>query len=181
MSNVDPNPKQTELIPIFIAIGSVALGLAVVWLTNELIQPIDGSVLIALILLPIVVYLMASGKLAEFKAPGGIEAKFVQAATESVSVASQTISYDDPQVVAKESVRNLLQRKAQEIDESKPVIMTMILGNKAQYNLVDVNQYLRVLSSFPNFKFVVFLNGDSQFVAYMPAWAFKQMIAAPEL
>ena len=132
-------------------------------------------------LIPFLVYLIASGKLAEFKAPGGIEAKFARAAAESVSAASQTVAYNDPQVVAKESVRSLIDRKILEIDESKPVIMTMSMGGGAQYYLPDVEQYLRVLSQFPNFKFVVLLDGNSQFVAYMPAWALRQMLPLQDL
>jgi hypothetical protein len=152
-----------------------------VWLAREFIGSVDGSVLIALLLLPLIVYLSASGRLAEFKAPGRIEAKFAQAAAESISQASETVVYDDPQIVAKEGVRNLIQRKMQEIDESKPVVMTMTVGGQAQYNPHDVEQYIGVLSQFRNFKFVLFLDRDDRFAAYMPTWALKHLLQIPDL
>lgn len=173
--------SKSEGVAIGIAVGSLVLGFMVVWLARTLIASIDGSVLIALILLPLIVYLSASGKLAEFKAPGGIEAKFAQAAAESVSPASETVAYDNPQVVAKEGVRNLIERKAKEIDESKPIVMTMGIGGQAQYNALDVEQYMKVLSQFRNFKFVVFLDREEAFVAYMPSWALSQLVQVPDL
>jgi CBS domain-containing protein len=178
-----PNRSQltNERVAISIAVGALVLGFIVVWLARTLIQSIDGSVLIALILLPLLVYLSASGKLAEFKAPGGIEAKFARAAAESVSPASETVAYDNPQVVAKEGVRSLIERKAKEIDESKPIVMTMSIGGQPQYSANDVKQYMSVLSQFRNFKFVLFLDRDEKFVAYMPSWALKQLLQVPDL
>lgn len=175
------SPQKSEWVAIWIAIGSLALGFIVVWLAQTVIKSIDGTVLIALILLPLLVYLSASGKLAEFKGPGGIEAKFAQAAAESVSPASETVAYDDPQVIAKEGVRSLIERKAKEIDESKPIVMTMSIGGQAQYSPPDVEQYMSVLSQFRNFKFVLFLDRDEKFVAYMPSWALKQLLQVPDL
>lgn len=172
---------KSEWVAVWIAIGALALGFIVVWLARAVIQSIDGSVLIALIILPLLVYLSASGKLAEFKAPGGIEAKFARAAAESVSPASETVAYDNPQVVAKEAVRSLIERKATEIDESKPIVMTMGIGKQDQYNAEDVKQYMSVLSQFRNFKFVLFLDRDGKFVAYMPSWALKQLLQVPDL
>jgi hypothetical protein len=98
-----------------------------------------------------------------------------------VTPASETVSYDDPQVVAKEGVRNLVERKAKEIDESKPIVMTMSIGGQAQYNAPDVEQYMKVLSQFRNFKFVVFLDPEETFAAYMPSWALRQLLQVPDL
>jgi CBS domain-containing protein len=180
-TNPGVDSARSEWSAVVVAIGSVAIGLAVVWLAQRFVQPIEGSVLIALMLLPFFVYLIASGKLAEFKAPGGIEAKFAQAAAESVRPASETVAYDDPQVIAKETIRSLLDRKTKEIDESKPVVMTMSIGGTARYGSSDIAQYLKVLTQFRNFKFIVFLDKDQRFVAYMPSWALNQLVTIPEL
>lgn len=63
------NPKN-ECVGVATAIGSVALSFLVVWLSKKIIDSIDRAVLIALMLLPLLVYLIARGKLAEFKAAG---------------------------------------------------------------------------------------------------------------
>jgi hypothetical protein len=173
--------SKNELAALSIAVGALALGFIVVWLARTVIQSIDSSVLIALIILPLLVYLSASGKLAEFKAPGGIEAKFIRAGAESVSPASEMVAYDNPQVVSKDEVRRLMERKAKEIDQSKPIIMTMSVGGMAQYSAKDVEQYMSVLNQFRNFKCVLFLDQDEKFVAYMPSRALKQLLQAPDL
>jgi hypothetical protein len=171
---------RRELLAVGTAVGAILLGFVVVVVARRYVASLEASVLIALILLPLLAYLIASGRLTEFKG-GGLEAKFAQAATESVSPASETVAYDDPQVVAKESVRNLIERKAQEIDESQPIVMTMTVGGNAQYTPADVTQYLNVLSQFRNFKFVVFLDLGDRFVGYLPSWALKQLLELPDL
>src|SRR5262245_14251172 len=181
MNGSNPRPPPSESVAIAIAIGSVALGVIVVWLAKSAVDSLEGSVLIALVLLPFLVYLISSGKLAEFKAPGGIEAKFVEAAKESVTAVSGTISYDDPQVVAKVNVGDLLKRKAGEIDQSRPVVMTMTIASSGQYTVADLKQYLDVLSQFRNFKTVVFLDSEQRFIACMQAWALKQLVTLPDV
>ena len=179
MNKVYASQIHREWRAIGAAGGFVIVGFLVVWLARTMIQPLESSVLIALIVLPLVVYLSVSGKLAQFKA-GGIEAKFAEIATESVSSASETISYNDLQVVAKEGVRGLMEKK-EEIDESKPVVMTMITGGHAHYTVADVKHYLTILSQYRNFKFVVFLDSKERFVAYMPSWALKQLVDIKDL
>jgi hypothetical protein len=110
---------RNEAVAIAVAVGSAALTFAIVGLAKRAFSQIDGTVLVASMLLPLVVYFIASGKLTEFKAPGGIEAKFAETAKETVGPASETIVYDDPQIVAREGgVRKLLARKAR---ENRPV------------------------------------------------------------
>jgi CBS domain-containing protein len=173
---------RNEAVAIAVAAGSVALAFAVVGLAKRAFPQIEGPVLVTLMLLPLVAYLIASGKLTEFKAPGGIEARFAATAKDTVRPASETIAYDDPQIVAREGgVRKLLARKAREIDQSRPVVMTMTIGGKVQYTLEDVVRYLDVLSQLRSFKLVVFLDGDKRVVAYMEAWVLKELVEQSEL
>jgi CBS domain-containing protein len=181
MNGSNPRLPPSESTAIAFAIGSVALGMMVVWLAKYAVDSLEGSVLIALVLLPLVVYLISSGKLAEFKAPGGIEIKFVEAAKEPVTSVSETISYEDLEIVAKASVTDLLKSKAGEIDQSRPVVMTVTIAGNGHYTIHDLKQYLDVLSQFRNFKFVVFLDRDKRFVACMQAWALKQLVTLPNV
>jgi len=172
---------RRELQAVAAAVASMVVGLGVVLIARHYVDALESSVLITLMLLPLLAYLIGSGRVSEFKAPGGLEAKFTQAASESVAPSSETIAYDDPQLIAKLSVRDLIERKAHEIDDSQPIIMTMTLSGNAQYNPVDVEQYLKVLSQFRNFKFVVFLDREDRFVAYIPSWALRQLLQLPDL
>jgi CBS domain-containing protein len=181
MNGSNPRLWRGECIAIAIAIGSVALGMLVVRLAKSADASLESSVLIALVVLPLLVYLVSSGRLAEFKAPGGIEAKFVEAARESVTAASGTISYENPQIVARASVADLLKRTAGEIDQSRPVVMTMTIASNGKYTVEHLEQYLDVMSQFRNFTTVVFLDREQRFIACMEAWALKQLVELPDL
>ena len=80
MNGSNPPLWRSECIAVAIAIGSVVLGLLIVRLAKANDNSLESSVLIALMLLPLLAYLVSSGRLAELKAPGGIEAKLVAAA-----------------------------------------------------------------------------------------------------
>lgn len=74
---------------------------------------------------------------------------------------SRQISYEDLQVVARAGVTDLLKVKAGQIDQSRPVIMTMTIASNGQYTVKDLEAYLDVLSQFRNFTTVVFLDCHS--------------------
>jgi len=119
-------------------------------------------------LLPVVVYFIASGNLTELGA-FGFAAKFAKTAKEPVS--PEMISYDDTQIVG---LRKLV--AAQEIDQSRPGVMKMTIGRKVPYTPDDLNLYLDALSRLRSFKLVVFLDNDKQVVAYMEDWVFKEQV-----
>jgi hypothetical protein len=172
---------RKEMVAIAIAVGSVALAFAIGYLAQRNFTQMRDPGLVALMLLPFVAYLIASGRMTEFKAPG-FGAKFVQTAKETVRPASETIAYDDPHIVAREGgVRKLLARKAREIDQSRPVVMTMTIGGDIQYTLEEVRRYLDVLSQLRSFKLAVFLDRNKRVVAYMEAWVLKELIEQSEL
>jgi CBS domain-containing protein len=144
---------------------------------------IEGdAIYVTLIFIPVLVYVIISGRLIEFKGPGGLEARFSDAVKESIKPSSETIepSIEDMQVIAKEGIRGL-QRSQSVIDETQPIIMTMTLSKGPFYDWNAVRQYMNFLSQYRNFKFVVFLDIQERFVAYMPSWAFKDLISLPDL
>jgi CBS domain-containing protein len=175
---------RKEAVGFVVAVVWVAFAFAVVglakWAFGHQQNPIQigGSVLIALMLLPLGVYLVATGKLLEFNVAGA-KAKF--AAKEKIKLTPDTITYDDPQIVAREGgVRKLLARKAQEKDQSRPVVMTMTIGGKI-YTRPDIRSLLDVLTQLRSFKLVVFLDRNKRVVAYMEAWALKELVEQDEL
>ncbi|XIA62098.1 hypothetical protein ACFIOY_20740 [Bradyrhizobium sp. TZ2] len=130
-------------------------------------------------LLPLVAYFIASGKLTEFKAPGGIEARFAATAKDTVRPASETIAYDDPH---RGAGGWRPEAAGAEGTGNRPVaVMTMTIGGKVQYTLEDVVRYLDVLSQLRSFKLAVFLDGNKRVVAYMEAWVLKELVGQSEL
>ncbi|GEM_PF-2079160 len=181
-SRKDSLREYKELKAIGISLLFLILGFAVVWLTKAVVKIEGNAVYVSLLLIPILVYTIISGRLKEFKGPGGLEARFSEAASQAIKPVSETIepSVEEMQIIAKEGMR-ALQRKKPDIDETRPIVMTMILGKGYYYDWNAVRQYMNFLAQYRNFKFVVFLDDKERFVAYMPSWAFKGLISLPEL
>ncbi|HEY0073379.1 MAG TPA: CBS domain-containing protein [Abditibacteriaceae bacterium] len=177
--------EQKQHRAIIVSLLFLLTGFIVLWLTKTLIKIEGEAVLISLLLIPAFVYVIVSGRIKEFKGPGGFEATFFETASQSVNIATEKIepSVAEMQVVAKEGVR-ALERKRQELNEAHPTIMTLTLGeisNPSNYNRQDVLTYLEFLSQLRNFKFVVIMDRNKSFVAYMPHWALKGLLDNPNL
>lgn len=173
--------ESKEIAAIGLSVLFLMLGFLVLWLVKSVMEVEGDAVFISLLFIPLLVYVIISGKLEELKGPGGLEAKFAKAAGESVSIASEQIkgSVDEMQVIAKGS-RRFLEIKQQEIDETKPIVMSLELG-KSFYHREDVLGYLDVFNQFRNFKFIVFVDDNQQFLAYMQSWTLKGLLSQIEL
>src|SRR5262249_50891228 len=140
--------------------------------------------LACLLIVPAVVYLVLSGRISELKAPGGLEFKLVQAANETVRTGAQglqveTIPVAELQDVVKGEVSQL-QARLQSIDESQPVVFTLVLGS-GKYDSWAISQYSAALSQFRSFHTVVFVDKDKHFVACMGARAFRDTLSVQTL
>jgi hypothetical protein len=177
-----PTAEPKEVKAILFSLVFLVLGFLVVWIAKKVVNIEGDAIYITLIFIPVLVYVIISGRLTEFKGPGGIEARFSEAASQSVIPSSETVepSVEEMQIMEKEGLRVLQQRKL-EIDKTRPLIMTIILGKENYYVRRAVIEYLKFLEQYPNFKFVVFLDKNNRFVAYMPSWAFTRVINLPEL
>jgi hypothetical protein len=71
---------------LFLFAGFIAL-----WFAKHAIGIKEESVLVSRLLLPLLVYVILSGKIQELKAPSGIEAKFSGLANQSISAASESV------------------------------------------------------------------------------------------
>ncbi len=173
-----------EATAILISILFLAIGILSIWVTKTGLQITTDAVYVSLLLVPIVIYMVFSGRLKELRAPGGLEATFADVADKSVGAAADVkqleASVEQTQFVAKGDLSEL-RRTLQYIDESKPIIVTAIVGKQGPYDRNALLQYMRSLSQYRNFKFVVFLDSDSKFMAYMPAWKVTQTLELDSL
>jgi CBS domain-containing protein len=167
---------RREAIAILVSIFFLALGFIAVWISKEFLKQEGDTLFVALLFVPIIVYVIFSGRLKELRA-GGLEAKFIDIAEQSVEVASETIepSTEEMEIVAKGDIKEL-QRRLQRLDESKPIILTLALGKIGYYDRQAGLQYIEALSQYRNFKFVVILDSENKFVAYIPSWAMLQIL-----
>jgi hypothetical protein len=170
-----------ELSAIARTLIFLAAGLGVLWHAKTYLGFAGEGLFISILLLPLLVYVILSGRIQELKAPGGLEAKFRTLANESISPGSETIrpEPDELQAVLKESP-TALEQKVQELDDSKPILMLMQIGSNS-YSTQTAMMYLNTLSKFRNFRFVAFLDHRKRLVGHMSAWSVRALLQKAQL
>jgi CBS domain-containing protein len=168
-----------EVRAIMASILFLALGFVAIWVTSNVLVIEGDAVYVSLLFAPILVYVILSGRLKEIRAPGGLEAKFADAAERVVDPAAATIEAamepNEMAILAKATLSEL-KRALPRIDESKPITLTITLDSRMHYDQWALLEYVRTLSQFRSFKFVVILDREGRFVAYMPSWAMRQIV-----
>jgi CBS domain-containing protein len=168
---------RQETPSIVLSIAFLAFGLLTVWVSKTVLKLDSNAVFVSLLLLPIVVYVIVSGRLGELKAPGGLEAKFVTASGATVEGVAETIEpSEDDMVVIEKAGASALQSRLTNLDESRPIVLKLTLGREGNYDRRIWRDYMEALSQYRAFKFVLFLNSDGKFVAYAPSWVILQIL-----
>jgi hypothetical protein len=134
-----------------------------VWTNVE----VDATVFVALLMFPLLGYLLFSGKLAELTGPGGWGVKFKAAAAESPpgeAVAEQ----DSLDFLRKSSITNLARRLAiiRTQDEASLVVK---LGEHNDYREDAFRLYLCALLSIRYDPIVIFVDRKDRFIGSVPA------------
>lgn len=167
-----------EISGILIAILFLALGFLAVWSMHAMQITAGDAVFVALLLVPFITYVILTGRVSEFKAPGGLEAKFVaMAAKPAVEFASQRVEFVEEEMrsVSKSSVEELA-RLERLVDGSKRIILNLTVGQK-QYNKQDARKYIERFLRYRNFRHVVFIDQNGKFVAWIAPWAMFRILA----
>jgi hypothetical protein len=158
----------------FISIIFVVLGFAVIYLSKRIIDVDSELVIICLLLLPVIIYSICSGRLGEFKV-GDVEAKF--ASLNEQAKDSITSELNSEQVSINEVEMQLVNddNDLKSVDKTKNVVLTITLGSS--YELPACRHYVKsLLSRYINFKFVVFLDEEERFIAYTTSRAILQLL-----
>jgi|SRR5919107_3884537 CBS domain-containing protein len=175
---------KKQLGPLLMSVLFLVLGVLVLWAArywiNDPNSAMGDAVFVSLLVLPILIYAIISGSITELKGPGGVGATFNALATTSVN---QSVDHDlvsveeDSQILTKGGIDSLNQQLG-DLDENSPILMTITFRG-GHYALEALNKYVQALSNSRNFKFVVFLDQDERFLAYIPSWAFKNLLNTP--
>ena len=169
--SMDKATQNKDLRASIVALGFLVLAIMVVAGLKSQFDIKDGAIIVTLLIAPLLVYGVASGRLTEFTGPGGWGAKFREAAEERVdpSLTPIDLSPSAMEAIPKGSLDSLRETIGQ-IKDDRPIVMTMTLG-RTEYQAYAVSEALKSLSQFRNFKFVVFVDATNQVVAYIPYWA----------
>lgn len=184
MARIMDSTKK-ELRPLLLVLLFVGLGIFLVWaadywINGDEVTTVGDAVLVSLLVMPILIYTIISGSLAELRGPGGLGATFNSVASTSVSgtIALDRVSVEEGSKVLTEEGIDALKRKIRSLEETRPIVMTLTFGG-GSYTLEALQEYVKALSRSRNFKLVVFLDRDGRFVAYMPSWAAMNRLHTP--
>ena len=157
------------VVSLFLEYAVIAM-----WLAKNKIGITDGVTLIALLVIPLLLYGIVSGRLTEFSGPGGWGAKFRAAARQPVDISLQPVDLPQIDAIQKENYATFQQQiRHRDIQEGNPVILTMKMG-EGTYNAQSLTNYLVDLSRYPNFKLVIILDSSGRLVAFIPARRLKR-------
>jgi hypothetical protein len=144
------------------------------------VQSDDSSIIIvALMLTPLVTYLILSGRVGQLKA-GGLEAKFISAAQEPVRVNVRTVEAAlKPVQVAERGLIAELPERLKKLEPGEPVILTVKLGQ--QYRREDWLEYVRAILDRASLVYAAVLDDSGRLIAYMRVPALRQLLGSLEL
>src|SRR5205823_1663209 len=115
----EPIFKKKDQEALITSILFLVIGLIILWLAKTVLDISGDGVLISLLLIPVFIYVITSGRVKEFKGPGGVAATFFETASQPVKVASEKVepSIAEMQIVEKASMQDL-ERKKHELNET---------------------------------------------------------------
>jgi len=149
-----------------IIVGSAVLVAAVglLYLVKRLLGAVDGPAFIAILLVPLIAYTLASGQLAEFSGPGGWGAKFRAVATSNVETSDIIENVEALQAVEKGGLREL-QAAVEQLNPDLPNALTLRVGRSGYYAPEVIRQYLTTLMTVGPSTYVVFVADETgQFI-----------------
>jgi CBS domain protein len=173
------------------AVASLVLGILVVAIVRASMGIQDSVTVVALLLVPLVVYGLISDRLMELTGPGGLGVKFKETAAEPLATVdvlggnSLRLSPRDMTMLAKGAPGQMEQIIVRSIPRGGPRALTMWVREGNHYSVGVVKDVLQKLERLPNFRFIVVLNENDRLICYVPVWAFGDLLGfverAPDL
>jgi CBS domain-containing protein len=143
-----------------LAIGYMAVGIALAVLFSK--WGIDLGVTFGIIMLaPLLLYLIVSGSISEFSAPGGFGAKFRDAAAAPV----QTTANIEGLELVQKGDRQAIITRARGLTPGKPIALTFALNDPAPIDRFGVENYVQTLRRIDPDLSVIFVHPNGTFAA----------------
>jgi len=149
---------------LFVAVVVFLLALGVAWALKRY-QVTDSVGFIALIVLPLAAYGVASGYVSKISAPGGWAAEFREIAGERIKPSRLVDEVKDLNIIEKAGPAALDAARGQ-LDPGKPVAISLRLGRQGYYSERAIATYIRAFLTFdPNLTVIFIENDNGRFVA----------------
>lgn len=154
---LDPNAATVALLVFVVA-------LLVAWALKRF-EVTDSVGFIALIVLPMAAYGVASGYVAKISTPGGWAAEFREVATDLIRPARLTAEVEDLSIIEKAGIQ-AIQPALETLEIGKPIAISLRMGRAGYYSPTATAAYIRTFQPFDPNLTVLFLEEDSgRFVA----------------
>ena len=173
---------NNSLFPLSFA-AIVFLGGAALTILFYRLEIKDSAIIIALIIAPLLIYGIASGKILELSAPGGWSAKFQEATKQKVGTAATPIAEDMKELLAvpKADIGRLRQIVST-LPKGKPIALILFFGRQAYQQLDIVRTYLDELRAVdPNTIVILVDNNTGRFVSMIEGDKFLQLLVDEQL
>ncbi len=158
-----PSEKGAISISTVILVAAVILALFL-----RSVGIAESAAIIAILIIPLIVYGIASGRVQEFTGPGGWGATFREAANANVTPSPITESIQNVAIVEKGGLK-ALKEAGQLLEKNKPVALTLVLGRPGYYVKNVIMAYINTLSVVDPGMTVVLVDSEEKFVAMAEA------------
>ncbi len=146
--------------------------------TNQLGFKIE-SLHVFIALIPLVIWLIVSGKLKEIKGPGGIGLSMRDEVQKPVSpdLTETTLKIDKAIVREKGGLDELRSR----ISQVHPTTLSFVVGKKEYYGQWAIGEYIRELGEYPKFRFILFTDAKGKFKGCMKVSDYKNLLQTSDV
>ncbi len=162
-----------EGITLVVSMMFLILGLFALWIMKTWLNMQQDVVLVSILLIPILAYMMFSGRLQEIRGPGGLSATFIDMAhtplLDKDENNAERVEVGQVGIVEKEGMSDL-QQMLQKVGNSTYIVLTVTLGKVDHYEETALLNYLKALSQYRNFIFLVILDQCDEVFAYLAGW-----------
>lgn len=140
------------------------LALAIAWALKRF-QITDSVGFIAIIVLPLAAYGVASGYVSKLTVPGGWAAEFREVASAQISPTRLVNEVEDLDIIEKTGL-SAIDAAREQLEPGRPVAISLRLGRQGYYSEQAIAIYIRAFLSFDPDLTVIFIENDNgRFVA----------------
>jgi hypothetical protein len=168
-----------ETLAIVGSLGVFLLAIVLLFARSRMKEKFDGATFIAVLLAPLIVYGILSGRLAEFSA-AGVSAKF-QAVAEMAIDPTEIVRGADPLDVVSKGGFDMLREFTQRLDPTRPNAVSLSVGRTGYYQPDAIATYIRALQAAGSATYVIFVEeGTGKFVGSASSEQVHALLTNPD-
>lgn len=153
---------SSDVRGILVAVLSLAISVAVVILLKKLGLAENSAVVVTFLILPILAYGIASGRIEELRAPGGWLARFAKTARKTIS--AREILPIEPLIAQKE----FQEPSADDLWRHPNALKISVADSTVESTICNYLDFIAKNQAAVEIKYVVFVNASDEFRGLMP-------------